>query len=437
MGTGQSKAGGEPAATGPEPVLVLENVQKHFSFTASQPATLLEQIIELARPRRRAKKSRRDLLAVDDVSLEIMPGEAWGIVGRNGSGKSTLLKLIARIIRPSAGRIVVHGRVSALLELGVGFHPDLTGRENIYLNAAVLGLSRAEIDRHYNSVVAFSELGEFINMPVKHYSSGMYMRLGFSVAIHVSPDILIVDEILAVGDQKFQEKCIQRIFDMKHSGVTIIMVSHNADMIRRLCTQALWMEEGHVRAVGAADPVIQRYLEFMHENEPDRGAISQSTDSERWGTGDIEITSVRLLNADGDEQQQFQTGDSLIVEMSYTAHRPIEEPEFGLAIHRQDGTHVNGPNSQLAGLKMGTVTGSGVVRYEVEELMLLPAQYELTVAIHDSLLSYAYDYHNRAYSFRVVPGGTREVHGLVALPAQWQWEPEEEPLLNPVGSREC
>ena len=417
------------------PVVKLENVEKRFSFTESRPSTILEQVLALVRPRRRLQRGHKDLQAVDNVSLEIMPGESLGIVGRNGSGKSTLLKLIARIIRPSQGRIVVYGRVSALLELGVGFHPDLTGRENIYLNAAVLGLSREEIDAHYDSVVQFSELGEFINMPVKHYSSGMYMRLGFSVAIHVNPDILIVDEILAVGDQKFQEKCIQRIFEMKHKGVTIILVSHNVEMIRRICTQVLWMEQGDVRALGATEQVIQQYLEFMHQQEEDPVAVSQREESDRWGTGDIRITGVRLLDANGEEQQHFQTGDSLTIEMAYTAHRPVEEPEFGLAIYRQDGTHINGPNSRLGGLKTGTVTGSGIVRYEVEELLLLPARYEVSVAIHNSHLSYAYDYQKRAYSFRVVPGGTPEVHGLVAFPAQWQWEPEEELLLHSVTPR--
>lgn len=410
--------------SGQEPAIQLENVQKRFSFSEDQPSTMLEQMIDVLRPRHRLQTRRKKLTAVSDVTMDVMPGEALGIVGRNGSGKSTLLKLISRILRPSQGSITVRGRVSALLELGVGFHPDLTGRENIHLNAAVLGLSRQSIEDHFDSVVEFSELGDFIDMPVKHYSSGMYMRLAFSVAIHVNPDILIVDEILAVGDQTFQEKCIQHIYDMKHKGTTIILVSHNVDMIRRLCTEVMWMEQGHIQAIGSTQEIVQRYLEFMYEIESGQRGVIQTEEFERWGTGDIQITSVRFLDENGEVQQRFRTGDPLTIEMTYKAYRPINEPEFGLAIYRQDGVHINGPNNQLAGLKMGTVTGSGVVRYRIEKLPLLPSRYEVTAAIHDSYRSHAFDYHKRAYSFRVVAGGSDEIHGLLELPASWHWEPD-------------
>lgn len=412
-----------------QPVISLQNVQKAFRLQENQPTTLLEQLIQLVRPSRFGRRSHRNLSAIAGLTLEVMPGETLGILGRNGSGKSTLLKLISRILRPDQGRIEVYGRVSALLELGVGFHPDLTGRENIYLNAALLGLSREEIDAHFDSVVAFSELGEFIDVPVKYYSSGMYMRLGFSVASHVDPDVLIVDEILAVGDQTFQEKCIQRIYHLKHSGVTIILVSHNVDMVRRLCTRVAWMEQGQLRADGPPAEVLQQYLEFMYDAEPGAYGVRPADGFERWGAGDIEISGVRLLNARGEEQERFQTGDSLTIEMSYHAHRPVMEPEFGLAIYRQDGIHVNGPNNRLAGLKMGTVSGTGTVSYTVEQLFLLPARYEVTVAIHDSYRSHAYDYHKRAYAFQIVPGGTAEIHGLVALPGSWRWQPE---TIEPV-----
>jgi lipopolysaccharide transport system ATP-binding protein len=424
-----------------EPVIRLQNVQKAFRLQENQPTTLLEQIIQLVRPNRYRRKRHRDLQAISGLSLEVMPGETLGILGRNGSGKSTLLKLISRILRPDQGRIEVYGRVSALLELGVGFHPDLTGRENIYLNAALLGLSREEIDDHFESVVAFSELGEFIDVPVKYYSSGMYMRLGFSVASHVDPDVLIVDEILAVGDQTFQEKCIQHIQQLKHRGVTIILVSHNADMVRRLCSRAIWMDDGRLQADGDAVAVVQQYLEHMYASRPSGRRVFPTGSFERWGTGEIEITGVRFLNTHNEEQEQYRTGEPLTVELSYDAHRPVAEPEFGLAIYRQDGTHVNGPNNQLAGLNIGTVSGTGIVRYEIEQLLLLPARYEVTVAVHDSYRSHAYDYHQRAYSFDVIAGGTRELHGLVALPARWRWLPEPEersgtaPHGEKVGSR--
>ncbi len=407
------------------PIIRLENVSKRFAFSEEQPNSFMELVISrLAKPQKAATNTTHEhsLWAVHDVSFAVWPGQSIGIIGRNGSGKSTLMKLIARILRPNEGRITVRGRVSALLELGAGFHPDLTGRENIYLNASVLGLQKADIERHFDSVVSFSELDSFIDMPVKHYSSGMYMRLGFSVAVHVSPNILIIDEILAVGDQKFQEKCISRIYDMQQSGVTIVLVSHSADMLRRLCSHLIWMESGRLMAAGPTEEVLQKYLEFLYDQEP-RKAIEQTSSFERWGTGDMEITGVRLIDSTGQERTSFKTNELMIVEMAYQAHRPITEPEFGLAIFHQNGTHITGPNSRVGRLKTGIVTGSGVVRYHIERLPLLPGRYRLTAAIHDSRYLMAHDYHKEAYSFEVAPGGTQETHGLIELPAHWEWQP--------------
>jgi lipopolysaccharide transport system ATP-binding protein len=404
------------------PVIHFENVGKRFVFTADKPQTLLESFISFFS--RRSHPGRdRELWAVRNVSFEVMPGQCLGIIGRNGGGKSTILKLIARILRPTTGRIVVRGRVSALLELGAGFHPDLTGRENIFLNASLLGLSKADIVACYDHIVAFSELEEFIDMPVKHYSSGMYMRLGFSVAIHVAPDILIVDEILAVGDQAFQRKCIDHIYSMKRSGTTIVIVSHNLSVVRNLCSHLVWIERGEVRQDGLTEEVAGQYMEYSYGQEARQAADSDGVDpSKRLGDRKIEITHVRILNDTGEEAQTFKTGDGLTIEMAYTAHEPIMEPEFGLAIFRQDGVHVNGPNTQLAGLHMGEVTGSGVVRYHIESLPLLPAKYLVTTAVHDSRVPVAYDFHDQAYSFRIVAGGTEEIFGLMEIPASWEWE---------------
>lgn len=411
-----------------EPIIRFENVSKHFTFTRDNPQSILETIIAfVSRPRSRKSS---DLWALRDVSFDVMPGQGFGLIGRNGSGKSTALKLIARILRPNAGRVIVRGRVSALLELGAGFHQDLTGRENIFLNAAVLGLSEAEVKARYNDIVDFSELGDFIDMPVKHYSSGMYMRLGFSVAIHVNPDILVVDEILAVGDQAFQAKCLDAILDMKRRGTTIVMVSHNLGMIRTLCSHIAWLEQGVVQSVGTTDEVAAQYVEYSYQRE---GRQMQATSFERFGDQEIEITAVRFLDADGQERQMFQTGEPMTIEMAYVAHKPVPDPEFGLAIFRQDGVHVNGPNTQQAELEMGTVHGPGIVRYEVERLPLLPAHYKVTTAVHDSRVPHCYDYHKEAYSFRVVPGGTRELDGLIELPAHWEWRPEaavEQGIVN-------
>lgn len=418
-----------------EPVIRFENVSKRFVFTQDKPQSVLEMLISAFS--RQGMRREQDLWAVQDVSFDVMPGRCLGIIGRNGGGKSTILKLVARILRPSSGRVVVRGRVSALLELGAGFHPDLTGQENIFLNAAVLGLSEAETKACYDDIVAFSELDEFINMPVKHYSSGMYMRLGFSVAIHVKPDILIVDEILAVGDQPFQTKCIDQIMEMKRQGITIILVSHNLTMIRALCSHLLWIEHGKVQSAGPVDEVAGQYMEYTYEQEGRRSTSANGFHAfERWGSGDVEITTLCFLDEDGNECQTFKTGCHMTVEIGYIAHKPVLEPEFGLAIHRQDGIHVTGPNSRLAGVEMGTVQGSGVIRYRIDRLPLLPARYRVTAAVHDSRLSHTYDYHKEAYSFRVVAGITNETHGLIEIPARWEWEPRErdevlgEPLLK-------
>lgn len=409
-------------STQSQPAIRLQNVSKRFAFTPDMPQSVLETMIAIFSRRRR--RSSQALWAVQDVSFDIMPGQCVGIIGRNGSGKSTLLKLIARIIQPTSGEILVNGRVSALLELGAGFHPDLTGRENIYLNASVLGLTRDETEELFDDIVAFSDLGEFIDMPVKHYSSGMYMRLGFSVAIHVRPDILIVDEILAVGDQNFQTKCIDRIMEMRRDGTTILFISHDLTNVAHLCSDVVWLDHGVVRMVGPTEHVLAHYRNHLFNRADEQMAAANDFGGfRRWGTMQIEITDVRLLNEAGEATTIFRTGDALTVEVAYTAHEPIEEPEFGLALHRQDGVHITGPNTRAAGLRLGVVAGSGRVRYEVARLPLLPGRYNVTVAVHDSIDPIAYDYHEEAYGFRVVEGGTDESEGLLALDASWALSP--------------
>ena len=428
-------------STQSQPAIRLRNVSKRFAFTPDMPQSVLETAIAAVTRRRRRRDRSHDLWAVHDVSFDVFPGQSLGIIGRNGSGKSTLLKIIARIIQPTSGEITVNGRVSALLELGAGFHPDLTGRENIYLNASVLGLSREETATLFNDIVEFSELDEFINMPVKHYSSGMYMRLGFSVAIHVHPDILIVDEILAVGDQSFQTKCIDRITEMKRAGVTILFISHDLKNVAHLCSDIVWMEHGEMRAVGPVDSVMDQYRNHLFNQTGRQMAVMNTSGGyRRWGTKQIEITGVRLLDASGAPTTIFRTGEKMAVEISYIAHEPIEEPEFGLALHRHDGVHVTGPNTHAAGLELGVVSGPGIVRYDIRALSLLPGRYNLTAAVHDSEAPIAYDYHQEAWSFRVVDGGTPAAEGIVLLDADWQYvpaapestQPCDQPAIEPV-----
>ncbi len=412
---------------GVEPIIAFENVSKRFVFSKERRGSIWHTI---ASAFSRHGDEERDLWAVRDVSFTVQPGQCFGIVGRNGSGKSTALKLIARILRPTNGRIIVRGRVSALLELGAGFHPDLSGRENIYLNASLLGLDEATTDARFEDIVAFSELGEYIEMPVKHYSSGMYMRLGFSVAIHMQPDILIVDEILAVGDQAFQTKCLDAIMQLRRDGVTIIMVSHNLNVIRTLCTHLLWMDKGRARALGTVEDVAAEYQAYAYEQEA--AAKSATAVSSPPDSRGVDITAVRFLNAHGEEAHVFLTGEPMIIEMQYMAHEPVDNPEFGLAIFRQDGVHVNGPNTKLAGLDLGLLHGPGEVRYHIERLPLLPARYEVSTAVHDGQTHACYAFHQRAYSFRVVPGGVDEMDGLITMPATWTYTTDDEakrPLL--------
>ena len=418
--------------TGQElPAVTFHEVSKRFRMISEQPQTILETVLAIFREKR-LRSSNRELWAVRDLSFDLMPGESLGIIGRNGSGKSTVLKLITRILRPTAGKIMINGRVSALLELGAGFHPDLTGRENIYLNASVLGLTKEDVAAQFDSIVAFSELEEFIDVPVKHYSSGMYMRLGFSIAIHVRPDILIVDEILAVGDQAFQEKCVDQIYQLKRQGTTIIMVSHNLNMIRNLCTRLLWLEQGHLRSAGPTETVVAQYLASTYENPAYTSSPNRAAgDFRRWGTGEVEITGVRFLDGDGAEKATFHTGNPLTIEIAYDAHRSVQDVEFGLAIFRQDGLQLNSPNNRLAGEQIDLAPGPGIVRYTLDHLPLLPARYYTTVAIHDSRTAAAYDFHEQAYSFHVLSGGPQELDGILHLPASWEWHAQ--PSRNGAG----
>ncbi len=409
-----------------QPAISFRNVNKRFTYSQEQPQSIQETFLSLfGRGQRRQKK---ELWALQDLSFDVFPGQSLGIIGRNGSGKSTLLKMVARILRPTDGMVAVHGRVSALLELGAGFHPDLTGRENIALNASVLGLTKQDVEQKFDSIVGFSELGEYIDMPVKHYSSGMYMRLGFSVAIHVDPDILIIDEILAVGDRAFQAKCIDRIHEMHRDGVTIILISHNLSVMRRMCSSLIWLDNGRIRASGPTEEIAYQYRYQTNETIGRQMAIdSEERSFRRWGSREIEITGVRFLNAEGAEQSYFQTGDEMAIEIAYIAHQAVQRPEFGLAIYRHDGLQVNGPNSHLGGLDTEEITGEGTVRYHIESLPLLPALYQVTAAIHSEHLTQAYDFHEKAYPFRIVSGGTNESDGFIALPAEWSWQPQTEP----------
>jgi len=399
-----------------EPIIVFDHVSKTFDLHRSRSRSFQEVLVNFGR--RRQTRIHDDLHALQDVSFIIERGETVGFIGANGAGKSTLLKLIARILEPDAGTVTVNGRVGALLELGAGFHPDLTGRENVYLNASIMGLSRREVDRRFDEIVAFSELERFIDVPVKHYSSGMYVRLGFAVAVNMEPEILLVDEVLAVGDAAFQRKCFERIDRMRADGITLLFVSHSADAVRKHCSRVIWLDHGAMKADGTAEAVVQRYTTYIWEK--DEGRLNAG-DGIRWGTGHIQITRVQLLGRSGEETQLFETGEPLTVVMHYRTQERVEQPVFGLAIHRSDGTHITGPNTQVGGLQIPFVKGVGKVFYRVDMLPLLEGRYTLSVAAVDTTHSEIYDYHDRLYPFRVWSSRNAEQYGLVTLDGRWEY----------------
>ncbi len=417
--------------------------------------------------------ANEEFWALRDVNFGIYGGEAVGIIGENGSGKSTTLKLISRILEPTSGSVSVKGKVSALLELGTGFHPELTGRENIFLNGSLLGIPRKEMALRYETIVDFAELHEFIDTPLKHYSSGMVMRLGFAVAINVDPDILLTDEVLAVGDEAFQRKCLEHIALLRKRGVTIVYVSHALDSVRTLCKRAIWLDHGQMVADGPAGDVIDKYLTYENERHAERlrnahdswhtptkvarptpvePTASQMPDTSdepaeaeeeieddrttrfaldqpgsRWTTGDIQITDVRFVDKDGTDTTLFSTGEPLTIRIVYEARKRLDGPVFGLALYTQNGMHLNGPNTRFSGLEIPFIEGTGFVDYRIEELPLLTGRYDVTVAVTGPDLGDLLDHQHRAYTFNVQPTpGLPERWGLLYMPATWSIHPQKD-----------
>jgi lipopolysaccharide transport system ATP-binding protein len=404
--------------------VVFEGVSKRFILRHERVRSFQETFLNFFHRRNGATEV---FWALKDVSFRVGEGDTLGIIGENGSGKSTVLKLITRIIEPTAGRVSVAGKVSALLELGAGFHPDLTGRENIFLNGSILGMTRREMKERFSDIVEFAGLEKFIDTPVKHFSSGMYARLGFAVAVSVDPDILVVDEVLAVGDEAFQRKCMDKISDFKKRGKTIILVSHSLDLVQSLCDQALWLDGGVVRAAGESTEVVYRYLEWSNTKDRVRleGARGRSQEgqegaSSRWGSREVELTQVELLNGAGERTTVFDTGEGLIARLHYLAHQPVERPVFGIAIHRADNLHIAGPNTRTSNFPITRVEGSGIVDYIVESLPLLGGHYLLSAAVYDYTCTHPYDHHDRLYPFTVQPRTVAERLGIFRLPSRWR-----------------
>jgi ABC-type polysaccharide/polyol phosphate transport system ATPase subunit len=371
--------------------------------------------------------------ALEGVSFEVARGEAFGIVGGNGSGKSTLLKLVAGILKPDAGRLETDGRVAALIELGAGFHPEISGRENIFINGSVLGLTRREIEARYQRIVEFAGLEDFIEEPVKNYSSGMYVRLGFAVAIHTDPDVLLVDEVLAVGDEAFAHRCLRRIEELLASGRTVVFVSHALALVEDLCSRVLWLDRGRVRLLGEPRRVVDAYRasvaelegrEHRQEKEDrERAAPGEapapaiSEEPLRWGSRAAEIVSLRLLDSGGAERYHFASGEAVTLEIGARADRRLRDFVFGVALQTPRGVEVWGTNTELAGLRPVRFEGEARVRLVCPALRLAPGEYLIDVAVH-ARDGAPYDYRRKLASFTV----TSESRGVGVYFPEHRWE---------------
>jgi ABC-2 type transport system ATP-binding protein len=362
------------------------------------------------------RRSRFDeFWALKDISFEIPEGSTFGIIGSNGSVKSTLLKCLAGILTPDKGSLQVNGRISALLELGAGFHPDLTGRENVFLNGAILGMTNKEIEKNFDDIIEFAGLGQFIDTPVKNYSSGMVVRLGFAIATNVDPEILIIDEVLAVGDASFQQRCFEKIESFRKEGRTIILVSHGLSQITQLCNTAAWLERGSLRMIGSSYEVVSEYTGVSHEARPKATAEDIG---DRWGTGEADITSVQLLNKQGQIVDDFETNKPATVRISYSCPTPIKDAVFGIRITHLHGTVMWGSNTKRRGIVIPTLTGTGYIDLKIESLPLLEGTYDLTVALSDMSEIHEYDHWERRTRFNVYQHGIFD-EGLVHPTSAW------------------
>ena len=404
------------------PRVVLEGLSKVYRIY-DRPFDRLRDWLQPSRPR------YREFAALSDLQLTIHSGEAVGIVGENGAGKSTLLKIITRTTEPTRGRAEIHGRISALLELGAGFHPELSGRANIQMNAALSGIPETGLRETLERVIAFSELGAFIDVPVKTYSTGMYMRLGFALATAIDPDILVVDEALSVGDQYFQRKCIERLKAFRAGGGTLLFVSHNLNLVNLLCDHVIWLDEGRIAAEGEALGVVDAYAEHLRAMEGRRKRQPEGSEvplphSGRAEDGGCCIRGVRLLDGSGREARSFRSGAPLTIEIAYEAFEPVPRPFFGINIVRNDNLQCFGTGSHISGASPARIEGKGVARLRFPRLELLKGTYLLTCAIYDDQVLVRHDFHAERYQFEVEQDTIEQ--GVAALAHRWEFEPGAE-----------
>ncbi len=427
--------------------IIIADVQKKYKVYYDKGHDLKEKVLF------RERNHYEDRWVLKSISFDVKKGEAIGIIGENGCGKSTLLKLMSKIQYPDKGTVNVKGRVSSLLELGAGFHPDMSGRENIYMNAAIFGLTKKEIDRHLQTIIDFSEMGEFIDNPVRTYSSGMYMRLAFAVAINVEADVLLIDEILAVGDISFQAKCFNKLQEIKTKGTTIVIVSHSLGDIERICDRSIWIRDGIIWREGRPYDVHPEYMAFMGEkymsgqatlvphHEPQlevatvtngeediprtnavESTVASVSQEQRWGSSAAKIKHVVLKDVDGNEKTAFCTGQYMAIEILYETYADLPNPSIGVGIFRNDATNCFGTNTFLDHYGKIPITKKGKILFIMKNVSLLPGEYILDVAIH-SEEGFAYDYRRNILQFTMFS----DIHdvGIARIDHEWVFANDE------------
>jgi ABC-type polysaccharide/polyol phosphate transport system ATPase subunit len=391
--------------------IVVDRVSRRFRVHPKAQRTVKDAFVSFGR------SQARDVVALQDVSLEVEPGAAVGLVGRNGSGKTTLLRLVSGIIKPTAGRIEVGGNVASLLELGAGFHPDFTGRENVYLNGSIHGLSRARVRELMDEIVAFAELERFIDLPVRTYSSGMYMRLGFSVAAHIQSDVLLLDEVFAVGDEQFQRKCFGKVAEFKGRGGTILFVSHDAQAVERLCDRAVLLRQGEVAFDGDTRDAIAEYRRLLgaeaHPDELEAGLTE-------WGSGEARIESAELLDDDGEPRRQFAAGEPVTLRLVLTAERDVPAPHVSLEVRDEGGVVLGAASQETASLGWDATGGRRELRFELDRLPLAEGRFHLRLALVDAAQGRLLHSLEDAVRFFVFPRGGES--GAVLLDGRWSMQ---------------
>jgi ABC-type polysaccharide/polyol phosphate transport system ATPase subunit len=417
----------------------LLNVSKIYRrYSGKQFATLKSALLQRSLVRDLAPSEM--FPALTDVSFSVPKGSTFAVIGRNGSGKSTALKLVAGITKPTAGTVRVDGRISALIELGAGFHPEISGRENVYINGIMLGLTKREVHDRFDDIVDFAELREFIEAPVKTYSSGMYMRLGFAVAIHVNPDVLLVDEVLAVGDEGFTHKCLDKFAEFRRNGKTVLLVTHSLGLVEHLCDDAVWLDGGRVEAQGDPKRVVGAYLTAVEQGEQELMAATTakaveeaeeppgaeaSPDSPpdmfkaaegRWGSREVEIVDVALLDRNNEPSFVFHNGDPMVVRLRVRAHHPTDDFAFGIGLFNADGVCCYGTNTYVEEMDPAALSGDAEVTFGIDRLDLVEGTYKLDLAVHKRD-GFPYDYHRLLYTFRV-KSRTHDV-GIYRPPHRW------------------